>query len=58
MVLHARVKDARFVIDEPADLAEGSVIELVPADEWMPAARKNQWIDDMMRRLRGRDRRV
>ena len=36
MVLHARVKDGRFVIDEPADLPEGSVVELVPVDEMMP----------------------
>lgn len=35
MVLHARVKDGRFVIDEPADLPEGSVVELVPVDEKM-----------------------
>jgi hypothetical protein len=35
MVLHARVKNGRFVIDEPADLPEGSVVELVPIDEMM-----------------------
>ena len=36
MVLHARVKNGRCVIDEPTDLPEGSVIELVPVDEMMP----------------------
>ena len=33
MVLHARVKNGRFVI-EP-DLPEGAVVELVPIDEMM-----------------------
>ncbi len=37
MVLHARVKDGRFVIDEPADLPEGSVVELVPVDDAIDA---------------------
>ena len=32
MVLHARVKDGRYVIDEPAHLPEGSIIELMPVD--------------------------
>lgn len=35
MVLHARVENGRFVIDEPADLPEGAVVELVPVDDWM-----------------------
>jgi hypothetical protein len=35
MVLHARVKNGRFVIDEPADLPEGAVVELVPVEDWM-----------------------
>jgi hypothetical protein len=35
MVLHARVKAGRYVIDEPADLPEGSVVELVPIDDGM-----------------------
>ena len=33
MVLHARVKNGHFVIDEPTDLPEGSVVELVPVDD-------------------------
>lgn len=33
MVLHARVKNGRYVIDEPADLPEGAVLELVPIDD-------------------------
>ncbi len=33
MVLHARVKNGRYVIDEPADLPEGAVLELVPVDD-------------------------
>lgn len=37
MVLHARVKGGRYIIDEPADLAEGSVVELVPIDDTMVA---------------------
>ena len=37
MVLHARVKAGRYVIDEPADLPEGSVVELVPVDDAMDA---------------------
>jgi hypothetical protein len=36
MVLHARVKNGHFVIEEATDLPEGSVIELVPVDEMMP----------------------
>ena len=36
MVLHARVKNGHFVIDEATDLPEGSVIELVPVDKMMP----------------------
>ncbi len=33
MVLHARVKGGRFVIDEPTDLPDGSIVELVPIDD-------------------------
>lgn len=33
MVLHARVKAGRYVIDEPADLPDGAVVELVAIDE-------------------------
>ena len=40
MVLHARVKSGRYVIDEPADLPEGSVVELVPIDDTMDAAER------------------
>ena len=39
MVLHARVQGGRFVIDEPADLPEGSVVELVPVEEIEPEDR-------------------
>ena len=37
MVLHARVQAGRYVIDEPADLPEGSIVELVPIDDMMDA---------------------
>jgi hypothetical protein len=37
VVLHARVKAGRYVIDEPADLPEGSIVELVPIDDTMDA---------------------
>ncbi len=30
--LHATVKNGRFVMDEPTDLPDGAVIELIPAD--------------------------
>lgn len=40
MVLHARVKGGRFVIDEPANLPDGSVIELVPVDDLMDASER------------------
>ncbi len=33
MVLHARVEAGRYVIDEPADLPDGAVVELVVVDE-------------------------
>ena len=38
MVLHARVQAGRYVIDEPADLPEGAVVELVPVDELLDPA--------------------
>jgi hypothetical protein len=31
--LEARVKNGRLVLDEPTDLPEGDVVELVPRDE-------------------------
>jgi len=37
MTLKARVKAGRLVIDEPTDLPEGTVIELLPLDpgDWL-----------------------
>jgi len=31
--LHARVRNGRLVLDEPTDLPEGSVVELVAVEE-------------------------
>jgi hypothetical protein len=31
--LKARVKNGRLVLDEPTDLPEGEVVELIPVDE-------------------------
>jgi hypothetical protein len=39
MVLHARVTNGRLVIEEPTDLPEGTVLELVPVDEMDDAER-------------------
>lgn len=33
-VLKAQVKNGRLVLDEPTDLAEGSVVPLKIADDW------------------------
>jgi hypothetical protein len=33
-VLKAQVKNGRLVLDEPTDLAEGSVVPLEVADDW------------------------
>ena len=33
LILTARVRDGRLVLDEPVDLPEGTVLELVPADD-------------------------
>jgi len=33
-VFRARVRNGRIVLDEPTDLPEGSVLDLVPADSW------------------------
>ena len=38
MVLHAHVKAGRLIVDEPTDLPEGSVVELVAVDDMMNAA--------------------
>ena len=37
MTLKARVKAGRLVVDEPTDLPEGTVIELLPLDpgDWL-----------------------
>ena len=32
MVIKARVQDGRLIVDEPTDLPEGTVIELIPTD--------------------------
>ena len=37
MVLHARVHAGRLVVDEPTDLPEGSIVELVTVDDTMDA---------------------
>jgi hypothetical protein len=42
--LRARVKKGRLVLDEPTDLPEGEVIELVPLDEVL--ARGGDYLDD------------
>ncbi|HEU4420560.1 MAG TPA: hypothetical protein VFT55_16600 [Planctomycetota bacterium] len=33
-LFRARVRNGRIVLDEPTDLPEGSVLDLVPADSW------------------------
>jgi hypothetical protein len=33
MIVHAKVQGGRYVIDEPAELPEGSVVELVVVEE-------------------------
>lgn len=30
----ARVRNGRLVLDEPTDLPEGTILDLVPADSW------------------------
>jgi hypothetical protein len=42
--LKAQVKNGRLVLDEPTDLPEGKVIELVPLDEVL--ARGGDYLDD------------
>jgi hypothetical protein len=39
MTIKARVRDGRFVIDEPTDLPEGTELELLPLDP-------GDWLDD------------
>ena len=33
MIVHATVRDGRYVIDEPAELPEGTTVELVVVEE-------------------------
>lgn len=33
MIVHATVKDGRYVIEEPAELPEGTTVELVVVEE-------------------------
>ena len=33
-LFRARVRNGRIVLDEPTDLPEGSIVDLVPADSW------------------------
>ncbi len=42
MMLKARVKAGRLVVDEPTDLPEGTEVELLPLDP-------GDWLDDQAR---------
>jgi hypothetical protein len=42
--LQAVVKNGRLVLDEPTELPEGTVVELVPLDEVL--ARGGDWLGD------------
>lgn len=42
--LKAKVKNGRLVLDEPTDLPEGEVVDLVPVDEVL--ARRGDYLDD------------
>ena len=42
--LKAQVKNGRLVLDEPTDLPEGEVVELVPVDEVL--ANGGDYLDD------------
>jgi hypothetical protein len=42
--VRARVKNGRLVLDEPTDLPEGQVVELVPLDEVL--AHGGDYLDD------------
>lgn len=37
MIVHATVRGGRFVIDEPAELPEGTMVELVVMDDSLDA---------------------
>lgn len=43
----AQVRNGRLVVDEPTDLPEGEVVELVPLDELL--ARGGDYLDDKER---------
>lgn len=50
--LKAHVKNGRLVLDEPTDLPEGEVVELVPVDEVLASG--GDYLDDEEReRLHG-----
>jgi len=42
--LKAQVRNGRLIVDEPTDLPEGKIIELVPLDEVL--ARGGDYLDD------------
>jgi hypothetical protein len=42
--LRAQVKNGRLVLDEPTDLPEGEVVELVPVDEVLASG--GDYLDD------------
>ncbi len=42
--LKAHVKDGRLILDEPTDLPEGEVVELVPVDDVL--ANGGDYLDD------------
>jgi len=46
--LKAQVKNGRLVLDEPTDLPEGEVVELVPVDEVL--ANGGDYLDDEERK--------
>jgi hypothetical protein len=46
--LRAQVKNGRLVLDEPTDLPEGEVVELVPVDEIL--ANGGDYLDDEERK--------
>jgi hypothetical protein len=45
--LKAHVKNGRLVLDEPTDLPEGEVVELVPVDEVLASG--GDYLDDQER---------
>ena len=42
--LEAQVKNGRLVVDEPTDLPEGEVVQLIPVDEVL--AKGGDYLDD------------